>query len=90
MNIEDMTPEQRERLHNGCGYELAKLISTILLAIIFLYALPMLGSFAPTARMVLLVLGSLVVSQWIINWLIYPENPLEDLREELRKNNDLS
>lgn len=89
MDIEDLTPEQRERLHNGCGYELAKLISTILLAIIFLFALPFLGSLATTVTLILQCLGSLVIAQLVVNWLIYPENPLEDLREELRKNNDL-
>ena len=90
MDRNDLTPEQQQKLHNGCGYELARLVSTVLLTMIFLYAVPLLGGLAKSVHNMFAIFGMAMTANFIVHMWIYPDSPLEDLREELRKNNDLS
>lgn len=84
MNIEDLTPEQRKRLNAGCTYELVRFLCTLLIIGIFLYGLPLLGSSAVVAMFIFNVLGMVLVARWIAR-LIYPHEPLQELRKELEE-----
>ena len=83
----DLTPEQRQRLHQGCFYELMKIFATLLLVGIFLYALPMLGSIGTVVTFLFTIYGMAIIARWITD-MIYPHDPLEELRDELKENEE--
>jgi Flp pilus assembly protein TadB len=85
MKPEDLTPEQRARLSAGCTYELIRLFCTLLIVGVFLYGLPLLGGgVATVALLVFNVLGMVLVARWLTR-LIYPNEPLQELRRELEE-----
>jgi hypothetical protein len=84
MRPEDLTPEQRQRINDGCWYEIIRGICILLLVGIFLYGLPLLGSTAVIAMFVFNILGMILVARWITGF-IYPNHPLHDLRRELEE-----
>ena len=84
LDYHDLTPSQQERVYQGCLYELAKLISTVLLALIFLFALPFTGPAGKWITMILMVMGAFLVARMIIHKWVYPERPFVQLYLELK------
>lgn len=83
--MKELTPEQQTKLNQGCWYEVMKFICSFLIILVFLYGVPMLGTnLALIIMMIFNIIGMAVVARWIAN-MIYPNNPLLELKNELHE-----
>jgi hypothetical protein len=81
----DLTPEQEQKLRQGCFYELCRFASTILLMFCIIYAMPLFGARIEFFLTTIAVCYAAYVTSEFLMGFAYPDRPLDNLKREIER-----